>query len=46
MVESAGLLSCIGYLLTRGIVPAAVAVLSIVSLIMLRPSQLEGNGAA
>jgi uncharacterized membrane protein len=46
MVESAGLLSWIGYLLTGGIVPAAVAVLSIVSLIMLRPSQLEGNGAA
>ena len=45
MIEGAGLLSWVGYVLTGGIVPAAVAALSIVALIMLRPSQLEGDGA-
>jgi|SRR2546422_369122 len=43
MIEGAGLLSWVGYFLTGGIVPAAVAVLSIVALIMLRPSRLEGD---
>ena len=45
MIEGAGLLSWVGYVMTGGIVPAAVATLSIVALILLRPSRLEGDGA-
>jgi len=44
MTEGAGLLAWVGYLLTGGIVPAAVGALSIGGLIMLRPSRLEGDG--
>ncbi|HXG98296.1 MAG TPA: hypothetical protein VNJ06_14430 [Gemmatimonadales bacterium] len=44
MTEGAGLLAWVGYLLTGGIVPAAVGALSIGGLIMLRPSGLEGDG--
>lgn len=46
MTEGAGLLAWVGYLLTGGIVPAAVGALSIGALIMLRPSGFEGDGTA
>ncbi len=45
MIEGAGLLSWVGYVMSGGIVPAAVATLTIVALVMLRPSRLEGDGA-
>jgi len=43
MIEGAGLISLVGYLLTGNVVPAAVAALAIVTLIVLRPSRLEGD---
>lgn len=46
MVEGAALLSLVGYLLTGGAPPAAAAGLAIVALILVRPSRLEGEGAA
>jgi hypothetical protein len=45
-IEAAGLLSWMGYVMTGQLVPAAVALLSIVSLAMHRPSRLERAGAA
>jgi len=44
MIEGAGLISLVGYLLTGSVVPAAVAALAIVTLIVLRPALLEGDG--
>ena len=46
MVEAAGLISWVGYYLTGRAVPAAVAALAVVTLITLRPSRLEGDGAS
>jgi len=46
VVEGSGLFCWIGYVMTGSIVPAVVGALAIVALIMLRPSQLEGDGAA
>jgi len=43
MIEGAGLISLVGYFLTGSVVPAAVAALAIVTLIVLRPSLLEGD---
>ena len=45
-IDAAGLLAWMGYVMTGQIAPAAVALLSIVALAALRPSRLEGNGAA
>ena len=44
MVEGAGLIALVGYFLTGSVVPAAVAVLAVVTLILLRPARLEGDG--
>ena|SRR5437867_2241777 len=41
LIEGAGLLSWVGYLLTGRLVSAATAVLAIWGLIMVRPSRLE-----
>jgi len=41
VADGAGLAGCVGYLLTGGAVPAAAAVLSILALIVFRPSRLE-----
>jgi len=46
MVEAAGLIPWVGYYLTGRAVPAAVAALAVVTLITLRPSRLEGDGAS
>jgi hypothetical protein len=47
VVDGAGLIGWVGYVLTGGAAPAAAAVLSIVTLIFfLRPSRLEGEGVA
>jgi Na+/H+-dicarboxylate symporter len=46
MIEGAGLVSWVGYFMTGSLVPAAVAVLSIITLITLRPGRLEGDGGA
>jgi hypothetical protein len=43
MVEGAGLISLVGYFLTGAVIPAAVAALAVMTLIVLRPSQLEGD---
>src|SRR6266508_2348522 len=45
-VEAAGLIAWVGYFLTGRAVPAAVAALAVVTLITLRPSRLEGDGAS
>jgi hypothetical protein len=42
-VEGAGLFCWIGYLMTASIVPAAVGVLSSITLFALRPSRVEGD---
>ena len=44
-IDAAGLLAWMGYVMTGHIAPAAVAVVSIVALALLRPSRLEGDGA-
>ncbi|HMG17691.1 MAG TPA: hypothetical protein VK573_03115 [Gemmatimonadales bacterium] len=41
-VESAGILSLMGYIIGGQITPAAVAVLAIIALILVRPARLEG----
>ena len=41
VVDGAGLVSCVGFLLTGGAAPAAAAVLSILALLLFRPSRLE-----
>jgi len=46
VVEGAGLLASIGYVLTGAVAPAVVVVLAIALLIVFRPSGLEGEGAA
>jgi hypothetical protein len=46
LVEAAALVSLVGYLLTRGVPPGAAAGLAIVTLILFRPTRLEGEGAA
>ncbi len=46
LLEGAGLFSWVGYLLTGGIFPAAAALLALVLLVGVRPSRLEGDGAA
>ena len=43
MVEGAALLSWLGYLLTGAWVPAAVGLLAIAALTLLRPARLEGS---
>jgi len=44
LVEGAGLLSWIGYLLTGAWVPAAVGVLAVAALALLGPARFEGSG--
>jgi hypothetical protein len=46
VVDGAGLLGWVGYVLTGASVPAAAAVLALVVLLLFRPSRLEGEGAA
>jgi len=46
IVDAAGLLAWVGYVLSGQIAAAAVALMSIAALIMLRPSRLEDRGAA
>ncbi len=46
VADGAGLIGWVGYVLTGGAAPAAAAVLSIVTLILFRPSRLEGEGVA
>jgi Na+/melibiose symporter-like transporter len=46
MVEGAGLVSLVGYLLTGGVPPAVATALAIVTLVLFRPTRLEGEGAA
>jgi len=45
VVDAAGLMGWMGYVFTGGTAPAVAAVLSIVTLLMFRPSRLEANGA-
>lgn len=44
VLEGSGLFCWIGYVMTGSIVPAAVGALATLSLVMVRPSQLEGDG--
>ena len=46
VVQAAGLIALIGYLLTGAIVPLTVGALALATLFLLRPSRLEGDGAA
>ena len=46
VVDGAGLIGWVGYVLTGDAAPAAAAALSIVTLIVSRPSRLEGEGTA
>lgn len=43
MVEAAAILSWLGYLMTGGWAPAAVGLLAIVALMLLRPGRFEGS---
>jgi hypothetical protein len=42
-IEGAGMLSWVGYLMTGGIAPAAIGLLSLVVLVGLRPVRLEAS---
>jgi hypothetical protein len=44
-IEGAGLVGWIGYLLTGEMLPAAVAMVAIVLLLVFRPSRTEGQGS-
>src|SRR6266566_1602057 len=46
VVEGSGLFCWVGYVMSGNIVPAGVGVLSIITLIALRPSRLEGDEGA
>jgi len=45
VIDGAGLLGWVGYVFTGGVAPAAAALLSIATLVLYRPSRLEGGGA-
>ena len=45
LIEGAGLAGWVGYLLTGAIAPAVAAVIAIGTLLVFRPSRLEGEGA-
>ena len=44
IVEGAGMVGWVGYLLTGSVAPGLIAVVSILSLILIRPSRIEGHG--
>jgi hypothetical protein len=44
IVQGAGLVGWVGYLLTGSVAPGLIAVVSILSLILIRPSRIEGPG--
>jgi hypothetical protein len=43
-IQSAGILSWFGYVMSGQLAPAAVALIVIVALIVVRPARLEGDG--
>ncbi|HWC75054.1 MAG TPA: hypothetical protein VG454_14055, partial [Gemmatimonadales bacterium] len=43
VIEGAGLIGWIGYLLTSSVAPALTSLISILSLILVSPSRIEGN---
>jgi len=44
IVQGAGMVGWVGYLLTGSVAPGLIAVVSILSLILIRPSRIEGHG--
>lgn len=45
LLEGSGLIALVGYYLTGGVAPVAVAGLAIGALILARPARIEGDGA-
>lgn len=43
VIDGSGLLAWVGYVLTGGVAPAVAALLSIATLVLYRPSRLEGG---